>query len=136
MTMRPKGKHVGGVDPSHPEALGICDYTGFVHFRKDLIRQMEWRGNRLVWTGFLVGRDYLDKPNPQLKPPILKPDPVPVRDPREPQPYLITWNTLFEPWESIETNWESLGSLEDGMPALPENERLQQAQNAYFGSFG
>lgn len=135
MTMRPKGKHVGGVDPSHPEALGICDFTGFVHFRKDLIRQMEWRGNRLQWTGFMVGRDYLDQPNPQLRPPVLRPDPVPVRYPREPQYFSIFFNTMTVPFNFQTTPFSYLGT-EDGEPALPENIRLQQAQNAYFGSFG
>lgn len=81
MSYSPKGKHVR-IDPWHPEAVGICDYTGFVHMRKDLVKQMEWRGDALVWTGFYVGRDYLDKPNPQLRPPPIIGDPFPVHDPR------------------------------------------------------
>jgi len=135
MTMRPKGKHVC-IDENAPEALGICDFTGFVHLRRDLVKQMEWRGNRLVWTGFLVGRQYADKPNPQLRPPILKPDPVPILLPRLPQETIINWNTITLFWEDVNDNWSSLGTLQDGMPALPESERLIQAQNVYFGSFG
>lgn len=88
MSYTPKGKHVH-IDSSAPEALGICDYTGFPFMKKDLVKQMEYRGNALVWTGLLVGRPYADKPNPQLKPPIYPPDPVPVqmaRLPQEPPP--------------------------------------------------
>lgn len=84
MSDRPKGKHVT-IDPSNPKALGICDYTGFVHLRKDLVKQMQWAGDSLVWTGLYVGKDYLDVPSPQLRTPHLPPDPVPVLDARPPQ---------------------------------------------------
>lgn len=85
MSDRPLGKHVT-IDPNNPQALGICDYTGFVHLRKDLVKQMQWAGDALVWTGLYVGKDYLDKPDPQLRTPILPVDPVPVKEPRPPQP--------------------------------------------------
>lgn len=81
MSYRPHGKHVS-IDETSPKAVGICDKTGFIFNRKDLVKQMEWRGNALVWTGFLVGRPYVDEPNQQLRPPILPPDPVPVVMPR------------------------------------------------------
>lgn len=84
----PKGKHVT-INRQRPEAVAICDVSGFVHLHKDLIPEMAWRGNRLVATGFLVGPDYLSQPNPNLCPPILPPDPVPVNKPRFPQ----TWET-------------------------------------------
>lgn len=76
----------GWVDPNHPEAAGICDRGGEVRKRRDLLPEMEWRGGRLVPNGFLVCRQHMDKPNPQLggeRP--LKQDPVPVRNPRPPQ---------------------------------------------------
>ena len=47
------------------EAVGICDYSGFFFSKSDLIKQMEWRGNDLTWTGFLVGRPFVDEPNEQ-----------------------------------------------------------------------
>jgi hypothetical protein len=131
--MRPKGKHIT-IDVDNPQALGVCDYTGFVHLRKDLVKQMEYRGNRLVWTGFLVGKDYVDVPNPQLKPPMLRPDPIPVRIPRLRQPTEITWNNIYQYWNLLLDPLSNLGLLTDGEPALPENQRLQLAQNAYFGS--
>ena len=49
-----KGKYVS-INPDNPSALGVCDESGFVFNHKDLIKQMEWRGNNLVWTGLMVG---------------------------------------------------------------------------------
>lgn len=77
----PLGKRVS-IDVKNPQALGICDKTGFVFMRKDLVRQMEWHGNALVWTGAYVGRPYVDKPNEQGRSPMLPPDPIPVPQPR------------------------------------------------------
>lgn len=134
MSYRPKGKNVGYIDEWNPEALAICDQTGFIFKRKDLVRQMEWRGNRLVWTGFLVGRPYVDQPNEQLRPPPLKPDPVPVKEPRLPQGTLMTWETLTSPvWEMVTfTNWEDWGSYSDGFPAISEALRLANLQSGGY----
>jgi hypothetical protein len=84
MSYSPKGKHVT-IDVRNPDAVGICDKTGFIHNRRDLWKQYEWRGNALVWTGFWVGKSYLDEPNEQLRTPILPPDPVPIQYPRPPK---------------------------------------------------
>lgn len=81
-----KPKHVH-TDPKNPEAVGQCDRTGFVFNHKDLVKQMAWSGNNLVWTGLLVGRPYVDDPNPQDRPPPLRPDPVPIKNPRIPDEY-------------------------------------------------
>lgn len=151
MSYRPKGKHVS-IDPESPEALGICDYSGFVFKRKDLVRQMEWRGNALVWTGFYVGLPYVDVPNEQLRPPILPPDPVPVKDPRLPQtsPFLY-WNDANIFWNDADFFWNDpmasfsttspspLISVSDeipdqlDVPALPEEERLIALQTYNWG---
>ena len=48
---------------------------------------MEWRGDNLVWTGLMVGRPYLDIPNEQNRPPLVKNDPRPINDARPPTPY-------------------------------------------------
>jgi hypothetical protein len=130
MTYRPHGKHVR-IDEDMPQALGICDYTGFVHNRVDLVRQMEYRGNALVWTGFYVGKSYADKPNEQLKPPILPPDPVPIREPRMQQPTQITWSgnyTSFWPNLNPPDSWANWSGSEDGIPALPQSQRLTLLQ--------
>jgi hypothetical protein len=131
--MRPHGKHVQ-IDPDSPKALGICDYTGFVHMRKDLVRQMEWRGNALIWTGLYVGRNYQDVPNEQNRPPILPPDPIPVLWPRPPRTTQITWSQgLGIPWNQLsQVTWGTWGTIENGSQALPEGERLQQLQQVRF----
>jgi len=74
------------VDPDNPEPSGVCDRSGFTFNHKDLVKQMEWRGNSYLWTGLLVGRQYLDAPQEQLRPPLVKKDPQPVKNPRPPLP--------------------------------------------------
>lgn len=126
----PKGKHVT-VDADSPMALGICDKTGFVFKRMDLVRQMEWRGNSLIWTGFMVGKPYVDQPNPQLRPPILPPDPVPVKDPRLQKPSAVYWANQNIPWSQLTVdNWVSWSGSEDGTLAATEEQRLIALQAA------
>lgn len=135
MSLRPKGKNVT-IDVNNPEALGICDFSGFVFKRKDLLRQMEWRGDSLQWTGFYVGRPYLDVPNEQNRPPILPPDPIPVLFPRPQQPQSLTIGN---------SNYLTIGQLnnitiggwssnEDGIQAPSDPQRLQDLQNFQWGS--
>lgn len=140
MTYNPKGKHVT-VDPSSPDALGICDYTGFVHKRSDLVKQMEWRGNAIVWTGFYVGRDYVDVPNEQLRPPILPPDPVPVQQPRLPQSSNMAFGSMSFPehpivgWGNIPVfDFVAWSGSSNGVICLPINERRAALQNFNWGA--
>lgn len=49
---------------------------------KDLRRQYQWRGNALVWTGYLVDSLCLDVPFQLNRPLFLPPDPAPVLNPR------------------------------------------------------
>ncbi len=138
MTYLPKGKYVGSIDEDHPRGLGICDGSGFVFRRIDLIRQMEWRGERLIWTGFYVGRPFLDVPNPQNIPPILQPDPIPLFEPRLPQGTLITWETITQPfWEQINfITWDAWGTYQDGFPALTPQQRLENLQQGGYYDTG
>lgn len=64
------------------EPVGVCDYSGFFFSRSDLVKQYEWRGNNLVWTGAIVGRPFVDEPNQQNRPPQIKGDPRTVLNPR------------------------------------------------------
>lgn len=75
------GNHVT-INEENPEPIGFCDRTGHIFLKRDLVKDMQWCGNRLVWTGFLVGRDYADKPNPSDVPSIIPIDPESVRDAR------------------------------------------------------
>jgi len=98
--MKGKPRYVK-IDPHHPQALGVCDESDFVFNRKDLVKQMEWRGNRLVWTGFYKGKPFVDQPQEQLRSPAVKADPYPVKEPRLPQPdsdfYTLQENPVSQP---------------------------------------
>ena len=48
----------------------------------DLKQQMEWRGNRLVWTGMMKCAHHLDRPQQQDRVVVLKADPAPLRNAR------------------------------------------------------
>jgi hypothetical protein len=67
---------------NNPRALARCDYSGFIVEHKDLVKQMAYRGRGLVYTGFMVHKRFVDKPNSQDLTPLIKQDPVPIRDPR------------------------------------------------------
>lgn len=82
-----KGKYAT-IDPKDPSALGICDRSGLVFNHKDLVKEMAWRGDALVWNGLLVGKPFLDEPSQQDRPPIVKSDPYIIKDPRFPEDYI------------------------------------------------
>jgi hypothetical protein len=126
----PKGKYVT-IDINNPDALGICDYSGSVFNKRDLVKQMEWRGNALEWTGFLVGKPFIDVPNEQNRNPVLPPDPVPVPLPRVMQDQTITWEQNLQlPWEQlIMYPWENWGTIYNGAAELNEAQKLSQLEN-------
>lgn len=70
------------VSVSRPEAWGICDRCGFRYLLRRLPWQFDWRGLQMQNLRIRVCPVCLDVPNDQLKPIIIGPDPVPVRDPR------------------------------------------------------
>ena len=87
------------VDPSAPEAFGVCDQCSEWYNRRDLRKQYEFNGRGTYWTGYLVCRSCLDKPQPQLLTPILPPDPRPVIQPRPEEPtsqFIAPGFALFE----------------------------------------
>lgn len=87
------------IDPSHPEAPGLCDRCGFYYTLSDLVYQYEWRGPQLASTGFRVCPSCLDKPFIFFKPILLGPDPLPVKDPRPPwwwAQQMTNGNLIFE----------------------------------------
>jgi hypothetical protein len=59
----------------------------------DLIRQKEYRGRGLVWTGYMVNPKFADLPNAQNLTPLVKMDPVPIADSR-PDSQINAENTL------------------------------------------
>lgn len=64
------------------EAVGVCDRSGFYFSKSDLVREYEWAGDELIWNGLLVGKPYLDEPDPQKRVPPIYDDPHPVEEPR------------------------------------------------------
>lgn len=70
------------VDPNNPQSWGKDDITGLPVMHPDMVKQMEWGPQGLYWTGFMVHFKDADEPNPQLVPPRLKPDPLPILNPR------------------------------------------------------
>lgn len=57
-----------------------CDRSWKMY--EQLHKQYEWAGDQKIWTGLWVGLDELDHPNEQLRTPLVKDDPKPVKDPR------------------------------------------------------
>lgn len=72
----------GRVNPQQPDALAVCERSGFTFNHKDLVWERQWQGTTLVNLRHLVARRFLDVPNPQLRTIILPPDPLPVLNPR------------------------------------------------------
>lgn len=69
-------------NPRAPQAKAVCDGCGEWRLHAELKPLMEYSGNALFWTGFLVCPRCLDKPQDQFRTPILPPDPVPIVNPR------------------------------------------------------
>lgn len=88
--MLPKGRWVK-INSRNPDAVARCDRSGLLCNYKDLVKQYDYRGTGLIWTGLYVNKYFLDKPNPQNMNPVIKPDPVPVEHPR---PWYVSSNTL------------------------------------------
>lgn len=100
--MLPKGRFVR-INSNNPDAVARCDRSGQLCMHKDLVKQMEYRGTGLVWTGLWVNRYFADIPNPQSLNPVIKPDPVPVDHPRPWETTQQVWPNQINEWENQET---------------------------------
>jgi hypothetical protein len=110
--MFPNGRWVR-IDPRNPDAVARCDRSGQLCNYNDLVKQMDYRGTGLIWTGLYVNKHFLDVPNPQSLNPILKPDPVPVEHPRPWQQTQDTYQTEINQWQTqVMPPWSSWGDLE------------------------
>lgn len=72
------------VNTQHPEAFAICDRCGFLYNISALRRQMAYRGNQLLWNGYLVCDPCYDIPFQLNRPMFLPPDPAPQIPSRPP----------------------------------------------------
>lgn len=70
------------VNPSSPQAFAVCDRCNNWFNRTALRWQFQFAGPNLQNIRLLVCERCYDTPQPQLKPRILPPDPVPVMNPR------------------------------------------------------
>ncbi len=73
------------VDTQSPEAFGVCDRCGTWRNRSDLTWQYDYRGNALQNLRILVCAETSrcnDIPQEQLRPVIIPPDPLTIKDPR------------------------------------------------------
>jgi hypothetical protein len=94
MRIGAKGKYTK-MNRRKPRGLGTCDYSGLIMRHADMIKQNQFRGNGLVWTGFWVNPKFADKPNPQELVPIIRLDPIPLQHARpDPTVYDTTITTL------------------------------------------
>jgi hypothetical protein len=65
-----------------PRGIARCDYSGLMTRHSDLIKQKEYRGTGLVWTGYYVNPKFVDMPNAQNLIPLIKLDPIPLPNAR------------------------------------------------------
>lgn len=84
MAWRPHGH--AHVNPRAPRAFAVCDRCARWFNHDQLAWQLEYAGPNLQNLRLLVCRECLDVPQPQLKPRILPPDPMPVMNAR-PEPF-------------------------------------------------
>ena len=66
----------------NPRAHAICDRCGFRYNHINLRFQYDFRGRTLANLRILVCDECYDTPQPQLKPRIIPPDPVPIHNAR------------------------------------------------------
>jgi hypothetical protein len=76
------------INPTSPEAVGICDRCGFLFNLRDLSWQFDWAGVTMINRQLRVCDRCRDLPQEQLRAIILPADPPSVRDPRV-EPFLI-----------------------------------------------
>ncbi len=88
------GIHKWLPDPDNPVAAARCQQTDFVVGNNQLVKQYQYQGTSLVWTGLWVAAQYADKPNPSAMTPILKADPQPIPNPQPQVPPVI----VAGPW--------------------------------------
>lgn len=117
------------VDLNKPQAKGICDRSGFAFNHSDLVRQMEWRGESLEWTGLTVGRPFLDEPNEQFRTPEVGPDSIPVNYPKMPVYSDVIWSNQSLPWSQLTPlTWSSWGGVQQGVLTASQNEIRQDLE--------
>lgn len=102
------------VNPSAPRSFAVCDRCGFWYNIDALSWQYQWAGPNLQNLRLLVCQKCKDVPQPQLKPRILPPDPMPTLNAR-PE------NFLIDDFDFRVTEDGEIRVIEDGTPRVVEN---------------
>ena len=98
-------------DPNDPQPVGRCAKSNFMVPKSELVKQMEFRGDRLVWTGHWVWNRFADQPNPQLRATHIQPDPPPS------YPVLPDHDVSGDDWVGVKGPDESVALLAVGLTA-------------------
>lgn len=110
-------------NPSSPRAFAVCDRCGIWYNHHELTWQYDFRGKTLQNLRILVCETCLDEPQPQLKPRVIPPDPLPVKDART-EPYI---------YDSIDNRYTSVPQEIDFWTGIPiaggENRITQNLDN-------
>lgn len=102
------------VNPSAPRSFAVCDRCSIWHNIDDLQWQYQWAGPNLQNLRLLVCRQCMDVPQPQLKPRIISPDPLPTLNSR-PE------NFLIDDYDYRVTEDSDIRVTEDETPRVDEN---------------
>jgi hypothetical protein len=81
MRVKNHGKYTN-MSRFNPRAIARCDTSGMMVAHSKLIKQMEYQGQGLVWTGYYVNPKFATQPNPQNLTPRVKLDPKPILNSR------------------------------------------------------
>lgn len=101
------------INPYSPQGHGTCDRCSQIVTRAAMIWEMEYRGNSLMKTGFLVCQRCLDVPYQGRRPIIIPADPVPMKDPR-PENFLLEENQGQNTTPNLSTgSWDESGLFWD-----------------------
>lgn len=118
MAYRYHGK--AAVSTTKPSAFGICDRCGGLYNLKSLRWQFDFAGPVLQNLRILVCSPCYDKPQEQLKPVLVPPDPLPVPNAR-PQNY-----------EQAEVNYLNTEALQDLLTENDDYIVTPQTSKNYF----
>ena len=124
--MRPHGRRAL-VDPENPRAFGVCDRCGFWVNHINLQNQWDYRGNSLANLRLLVCETCLDVPQPQLKPRIIGPDPLPIINARP--------ETFFIDETDFRTTQGNGIDPDTGIPIPGGNTRVTQPSGDFSSDF-
>ena len=108
-------------DATNPDAFKVCDRCAMWYNASDLKFQYDYRGRSLANIRILVCDTCYDTPQPQLKPRIIPPDPVPIQNAR---------TELFAQYETnTRTTQGMVTDFFTGIPMATGDVRITQNYN-------